>query len=141
MNKSTAIKTEAPQVVDLLRYFLGGVKHRLGMRVHTQASFCLYGPSGTGKSQLARHIADELGKPILIKRASDLLDKYVGETEKLMAKMFDEALDEDAVLLLDEADSYLSDRSRASQHWEISQKNELLTQMECLALVQLNGIW
>ena len=29
MNKSTAIKTEAPQVVDLLRYFLGGVKHRL----------------------------------------------------------------------------------------------------------------
>ena len=102
-----------------------------GLRVHPQASFCLYGPSGTGKSQLARHIADELGKPILIKRASDLLDKYVGETEQRLAKMFEEALDEDAVLLLDEADSFLSDRGGASRQWEITQTNELLTQMEC----------
>ena len=101
------------------------------LRVHPQASFCLYGHSGTGKSQLARHIADELGKPILIKRASDLLDKYVGETEKRIASMFEEALDEDAVLLLDEADSFLSDRSGASRQWEITQTNELLTQMEC----------
>jgi SpoVK/Ycf46/Vps4 family AAA+-type ATPase len=101
-----------------------------GLRVHPQASFCLYGPSGTGKSQLARHIADELGKPILIKRASDLLDKYVGETEQRLAKMFEEALNEDAVLLLDEADSFLSDRSGASRQWEITQTNELLTQME-----------
>jgi SpoVK/Ycf46/Vps4 family AAA+-type ATPase len=42
-----------------------------GLRTNPQGSFCLYGPSGTGKSQLARHIADELGKPILIKRPSD----------------------------------------------------------------------
>ncbi len=101
------------------------------LRVRPQASFCLYGPSGTGKSQLARHIADELGKPIVIKRASDLLDKYIGQTEKRIAAMFEQALDEDAVLLLDEADSFLSDRSGAERKWEVTQTNELLTQLEC----------
>jgi SpoVK/Ycf46/Vps4 family AAA+-type ATPase len=99
--------------------------------VRPQATFCLYGPSGTGKSQLARHIADALGKPILIKRASDLMDKYVGGTEKQIAAMFEQALDEDAVLLLDEADSFLSDRTGANHRWEATQTNELLTQLEC----------
>jgi SpoVK/Ycf46/Vps4 family AAA+-type ATPase len=103
---------------------LAGLKHR------PQASFCFYGPPGTGKSQLGRHIADELGKPLLLKRASDLLNKYVGGTEKRIAAMFEQALDEDAVLLLDEADSFLSDRTGAQQQWEITQTNELLTQME-----------
>ncbi|MCF8169361.1 MAG: AAA family ATPase, partial [Rhodoferax sp.] len=102
-----------------------------GLRVRPHASLCLYGPSGTGKSQLARHIADELGKPILIKRASDLLDKYVGGTEQRIAAMFEQTLDEDAVLLLDEADSFLSDRSGAERQWEVTQTNELLTQLEC----------
>ena len=102
-----------------------------GLRVRPQATFCLNGPSGTCKSQLARHIADELGKPILIKRASDLMDKYVGGTEKLIAAMFEQALDEDAVLLLDEADSFLTDRTGANHRWEVTQTNELLTQLEC----------
>jgi SpoVK/Ycf46/Vps4 family AAA+-type ATPase len=102
-----------------------------GLRVRPQATFCLYGPSGTGKSQLARHIADALGKPILIKRASDLMDKFVGGTEKLIAAMFEQALDEDALLLLDEADSFLSDRTGANHRWEATQTNELLTQLEC----------
>jgi len=104
-----------------------------GLRVHVRptASFCLYGPSGTGKSQFARHVADELGKPILIKRGSDLLDMFVGGTEQRIAEMFEQALDEDAVLLLDEADSFLMSRSGASQHWQVTQTNEMLTQLEC----------
>jgi SpoVK/Ycf46/Vps4 family AAA+-type ATPase len=101
------------------------------LRVSPIASMCLYGPSGTGKSQLARHIADELDKPILIKRASDLLDMYVGGTEQRIAEMFEQALDEDAVLLLDEADSFLMARSGAAQRWELTQTNEMLTQLEC----------
>ncbi len=101
------------------------------LRVRPIASMCLYGPSGTGKSQLARHIADELDKPILIKRASDLLDMFVGGTEQRIAEMFEQALDEDAVLLLDEADSFLMARSGAAQRWEVTQTNEMLTQLEC----------
>jgi len=91
---------------------------------------CLYGPPGTGKSQWARYVADELGKPLLVKRASDLLDMYVGGTELRIAAMFQQAQDEDAVLLLDEADSFLLTRSGAVQHWEMTQTNEFLTQLE-----------
>ena len=95
-----------------------------------QARLCLYGPPGTGKSLLARHVADALGMPLRQKRASDLLDKYVGETEQRIAAMFEAAQDEGAVLLLDEADSFLSDRLGAGQAWEVTQTNEFLTQLE-----------
>ncbi|MFO1421540.1 MAG: AAA family ATPase [Candidatus Competibacteraceae bacterium] len=92
--------------------------------------FCFHGPAGTGKSELARHIADALEKPLLVKRASDLLDMYVGQTEKSIAAMFDDARQRDAVLVLDEADSFLRDRRGAHRSWEVTQVNELLTQME-----------
>ena len=55
---------------------------------------------------------------------------FVGGTEKLIAQMFSQARAEDAVLLLDEADSFLRDRKHARQSWEVTQVNELLTQME-----------
>ena len=101
-----------------------------GLRRRPQGSFCFYGAAGTGKSELARHLADQVGKPFLIKRASDIMDKYVGETEKRLAGMFAEARQQDAILLLDEADSFLADRRDARQSWEMTQVNELLTQME-----------
>lgn len=95
-----------------------------------QGIFCFHGPAGTGKSELARHIAEELDQPLLVKRASDLLSKYLGETEQLIAAMFTEARQQDAVLVLDEADSFLRDRRGARYAWEVTQVNELLTQME-----------
>jgi len=91
---------------------------------------CLYGPPGTGKTALAEHIAAALGKPLAIKRASDLMSKYVGETEQNMARMFDEAEREGAVLLLDEADSFLRSRQRAERNYEVTEVNEMLQGME-----------
>lgn len=101
-----------------------------GLKRMPQATFCLYGPPGTGKSLMARHIANELGLPVLLKRASDLLDKYVGETEQRIAAMFEQARDEGAVLVLDEADSFLCDRTGAHRQWEVTQTNEFLTRLE-----------
>ncbi|MEI8355178.1 MAG: ATP-binding protein [Deltaproteobacteria bacterium] len=101
-----------------------------GLKRRRCSTFCFYGAAGTGKSELARYIADEIGKPIIIRRASDLLDKYVGESEKNIAAMFSNACGQDAVLLLDEADSFLRDRRDAVNIWEVTQVNELLTQME-----------
>ena len=101
-----------------------------GLKIRPASTLCFYGPSGTGKSELARHIADQVGKPLLMKRASDILGMYVGESEKNIAAMFAEARQQGAVLVLDEADSFLSDRREAQRSWEVTQVNELLTQME-----------
>lgn len=100
------------------------------MKINASGTFCFYGPAGTGKSELARYMADEIGKPLLLRRASDILSMYVGGSEKNIADMFSEARQQDAVLVLDEADSFLADRRDAKQSWEVTQVNELLTQME-----------
>lgn len=101
-----------------------------GLNKKPRGTFCLYGPAGTGKSEFARHIADSIGKPILVKRASDILSKWVGEAEQNIAEMFAEARQQEAILVLDEADSFLADRRDAHRSWEVTQVNELLTQME-----------
>ncbi|MCQ2107242.1 MAG: ATP-binding protein [Fibrobacter sp.] len=90
----------------------------------------LYGAPGTGKTEFARHIARELDRKLIIKRCSDLLDKYVGESEKNIRQMFKDAEEQDAILFLDEADSLIRDRRGATRNWEVSQVNEILTQME-----------
>jgi DNA replication protein DnaC len=95
-----------------------------------KGTLCFYGAPGTGKTQLAEYMAIQLDKPILIKPASELLDKFLGESEKRIAEMFEQARDEEAILLLDEADSFLRDRSMARHSWEITQVNELLQRME-----------
>jgi SpoVK/Ycf46/Vps4 family AAA+-type ATPase len=92
---------------------------------------CLYGPPGTGKTALAYHLAERLNQKILVKRASDILSMWVGGTEREIAGMFNQARNENALLLLDEADSFLQNRRFAAHSWEITQVNELLTQMEC----------
>ena len=93
-------------------------------------SLCLYGPPGTGKSAFVRHLAETLELPVVMKRASDLLEAYVGNTKKSIAKDFQEAMDKEAFLIFDEADSLLGDRRYAVRNWEVSQVNEMLTWME-----------
>jgi transitional endoplasmic reticulum ATPase len=96
----------------------------------TAWSLCLYGPSGTGKSEFARHLATRLGMPVLHKRSSDLVSKWVGETDQKIAAAFTEARTKRAMLILDEADSMMLDRRGADRQHEISQVNEMLTWME-----------
>lgn len=93
-------------------------------------TLCFYGMPGTGKTQLAEYIALQLNKPLLVKRASDIFSMWLGESEKNIAKIFDEAKAQGAVLLLDEADSFLRDRALARASWEVTTVNELLTRME-----------
>lgn len=90
----------------------------------------LYGPPGTGKTEFAKHLARTLDRKLVIKKASDLLDCFVGNTEKLIRKMFKDAEEAKAILFLDEADSLIRDRSGAARSWEVTQVNEMLTQME-----------
>ena len=109
--------------VDLAALAAGLVAARSGR-------LCLYGPPGTGKTAYGRWLAQQLGVPLLVKRASDLKSKWLGESEKNIAKAFSEAQNDGAVLLIDEVDSFLQDRRGAQRSWEVSEVNEMLTQME-----------
>ena len=116
------------------RYDVPRIVEALKARGH--GNLCFYGAPGTGKTALGEHIAFALEKPLIIKQASDLMSKYVGETEQQMAAMFKEAEAEKAVLLLDEADSFLQDRRGAQRTYEVTEVNEMLQGME-----RYNGIF
>jgi SpoVK/Ycf46/Vps4 family AAA+-type ATPase len=113
----TESRFELPRIIEALR--------RKGY-----GTLCFHGPPGTGKTALAEHIAQQLQRPLMIRQASDLVSKYVGETETNMARMFDEAQTEQSVLLLDEADSFLRSRRMAERNYEVSEVNEMLQGME-----------
>ena len=66
----------------------------------------------------------------MLKRASDLISMWVGKTEENIREAFEEAEKDNAVLFIDEADSFFINRQTAARSWEVSQTNELLTQME-----------
>lgn len=93
-------------------------------------SLLLSGPPGTGKTAFAHHLAQALDRPLLVKRASDLLSRWVGGTEAQIAEAFAEARHREALLFFDEADSLLFDRASARMSWEVSQVNELLTWLD-----------
>ena len=96
-------------------------------------TLCFYGPPGTGKTALAEYMAQALQRALMIRQASDIMSKYVGETEQNMAKMFAEAETEGSVLLLDEADSFLRSRKLAERNYEVTEVNEMLQGMERFA--------
>lgn len=101
-----------------------------GLNAKRSARFCLYGPPGTGKTAFARWLAQRLDVPLNVKRGSDLISMWVGGTERNIARAFQEAERDGALLLIDEADSFLQDRRGAQRSWEITGVNEMLTQME-----------
>ena len=90
----------------------------------------LDGPSGSGKSEYAKQLAKRLDLDSLSKRASQLMSKWVGETEEAIAAAFHEARATNSLLIVDEADSFLADRRDAVHNWEISMVNEMLNQLE-----------
>jgi SpoVK/Ycf46/Vps4 family AAA+-type ATPase len=100
------------------------------LKARGHGTLCFHGAPGTGKTALAEHLAQCLDKPLLVKQASDLMSKFVGETEQNMAAMFQEGESEKAVLLLDEADSFLQDRRGAQRTYEVTEVNEMLQGME-----------
>ena len=102
--------------------------HRIseGLKRSKKGRICCYGPPGTGKTAWAAWLAEELDMPLLLKQGSDLLDPYVGGTERNIAQ----AKADNALLVLDEVDTFLFSREGANRSWERSQVNEMLTQIE-----------
>lgn len=69
------------------------------------------GPPGTGKTMAAEIIAGELGFDLYKIDLSRMVSKYIGETEKNLGRLFDEAANSNAILFFDEADAIFGKRS------------------------------
>ncbi|MFJ8058937.1 ATP-binding protein [Streptomyces sp. NPDC096142] len=88
------------------------------------------GESGTGKTLSAEVVAAELGLDLYVVQLSSIVDKYVGETEKNLERIFTEADRTDAVLLFDEADAVFGKRS------EVKDAHDRYANMESAYLLQ-----
>lgn len=91
------------------------------------------GPSGTGKTLAAQWLAHVLHKPLLRVDASSVASKYIGETEKNLARLLAQAEHVDSVLLFDEADALFGRRTdvkESNDRFANAQTNYLLTRIE-----------
>lgn len=86
-----------------------GFQRKLAKGVGLAALFA--GPPGTGKTMVAGLIARELGLDLYQIDLSRIVSKYIGETEKNLAQVFDAAEGANVMLLFDEADSLFSKRT------------------------------
>ncbi len=101
----------------------------------TELDFCnlnilLQGRPGTGKTEFVKYLGQALNRNVVIKRASDILSKWVGDTEKNIRAIFDDISGDDRIFFIDEIDSLLFSRSGAQHSWEVSQTNEFLASLE-----------
>jgi ATP-dependent 26S proteasome regulatory subunit len=96
-------------------------------------SAILAGPPGTGKTMVAQLLAKELGYDLYRIDLSQVVNKYIGETEKNLARIFTEAEDSHAVLFFDEADALFAKRTdvqTSNDRYANLEVNYLLQRME-----------
>ena len=93
-------------------------------------NFLFYGPPGTGKSILAEAVATHLKRKLLVVDFSKIMGKYLGDTDKNIASIFESAKRNNLVVCIDEADSLLYNRSYADQDFKVRFVNEMLVELE-----------
>lgn len=132
----------APQTAEDLRLLAARCRHREQLGPHAGAALqglgcgvrvLFKGPSGTGKTLAARHLAATLGMELYRVDLSAVVNKYIGETEKNLERVFAQAEALDVVLLLDEGDALLSQRTavgNATDRYANLETNFLLQRLE-----------
>jgi hypothetical protein len=110
-----------PHQIDVLQEICAQVRHRhtvherwgFGRRLAHGTGLCVLfsGPSGTGKTLAASVLARDVGLDLYRVDLAQVVSKYIGETEKNLAAVFDEARTGNAILFFDEADALFGKRS------------------------------
>ena len=90
----------------------------------------LYGISGGGKTAYAEEVSKKMNRSLKIVRPSEVLSKWVGETEQNISRIFKEAAKDHSIILVDEADSFLHNRGDSVNHFEDSKVNSFLIEIE-----------
>lgn len=129
------------KTAEQLQDILGAVGNRkkvlytwgLGVRIKRGIGFCCLfdGDPGTGKTLSAEVIASELGLTLLRVNIAGIIDKYIGETEKNLTRIFESVRSDTHLLLFDEADSLFSRRT------EVKRSTDRYSNMDINVLLQL----
>lgn len=88
------------------------------------------GPPGTGKSMAAEVVANASNKELWVCDLGQLQSAFIGETEKILSEVFYTAQAQQSVLLLDEAEAFLTNRSQMKQDYSLKWVNHLLNLIE-----------
>ena len=126
--------------LDIIHELLGFARHRARLLEEwgfdkklpygRGVSAILAGPPGTGKTMVAQLVARDLGYDLYVIELSQVVNKYIGETEKNLARVFDEAERSHAVLFFDEADALFAKRT------EVKSSNDRYANLEVNYLLQ-----
>ncbi|HUQ00871.1 MAG TPA: AAA family ATPase [Kofleriaceae bacterium] len=126
--------------LDTIQEFLGFARHRARLLEEwgfekklpygRGVSAIFAGPPGTGKTMVAQLVARDLGYDLYVIELSQVVNKYIGETEKNLARVFDEAERSHAVLFFDEADALFAKRT------EVKSSNDRYANLEVNYLLQ-----
>ncbi len=124
LNTSEPIKELTNALKNADDYQQGQYDEESGIKV------LLYGISGGGKTAYAEEVSKKMNRSLKIVRPSEVLSKWVGETEQNISNIFKEAAKEHSILLVDEADSFLHNRGDSVNHFEDSKVNSFLIEIE-----------
>ena len=117
--------------IRMINPFLYPDKYKL-YKKKTGGGVLLYGPPGTGKTMIAKAIANEVKAKFYAVKGSDIVSKWVGESEKNINALFEEANKQDkAIIFIDEMDSLLGKRGVDTHNDK--RVNEFLQQMDGFA--------
>lgn len=127
-----------PDIKEKIRFFIEAFNNKdfetIGasetIRNSKSLIFLFYGPPGTGKTMLAEAISKNVGKKMLIVEYPKIMGKWLGDTDRNISSAFRAARENDLVLVMDEADSLLYNRSYAAQEHDIRFVNDMLQELE-----------
>jgi len=132
------VRMQLDRIVALLKHkslVLDEWKMRACFHHGSGVAVLLHGKPGLGKTMCAEALASELGKNIISATTSQIVDKWLGSTDRNIARLFQLASIQDAVVFLDEADGLLCTREYARHSHEVRHVNCMLREIE-----QHNGL-